>query len=91
VIRGSLGDLKIIDTNQAPSLPSRSRMIMRDRAFPKGVSKTYKGRYTAAIRLNASKTKHLGTFRTPGEAHEAYLLAEAERDNASNGEKLGAQ
>ena len=54
------------------SLNSANRRAYQDRALPKGVSQTSGGKYTAHAGRNS---KHLGTFATPEEAHEAYITA----------------
>jgi hypothetical protein len=45
------------------------------RELPRGVRKSRKGpRFTAQVKLD-HKTIHLGSYDTPGEAHEAWLAA----------------
>lgn len=47
----------------------------------KGYIQQVSGNYTARIRNNY-KTMNLGTYKTPEEAHSAYMKAKQERDNS---------
>jgi len=55
------------------------QMKPSNRSGYKGVSlHKQSGKYVAAIRMPEGKTKHLGTFKDPQEAHHAYLCAAKE-------------
>jgi hypothetical protein len=81
MIRGSLADFShMLSTERGSTRTHATQRRYADRAFPKGVSLTPGGRYMATIRWNTCKTKYLGTFDTPEEAHAAFLVAQDERD-----------
>ena len=54
----------------------------------KGVFRVKNGKWTAQIVIEYKK-KHLGTFATESEAHEAYLVAKSKYHPESEGRKYG--
>ena len=74
-INGDRADNRIVNLRLATASQNRanSKVYKTNRCGFKGVARTPYGRWVA--RIHFEKTKYLGTFDTPEEAHAAYVRA----------------
>lgn len=78
-INGTQNDNRLINLRPANRRQqcANTRINARNKVGMKGVCRTRNGRYAAYIKING-KSKYLGAFDTPEEAHLAYQIAAME-------------